>query len=433
MENKRIVGIASHAHNCLDFDVHFNHTGTFIECQKKFNIILLGVSRLNNAEARHKLCKTAFEQGCTDIIFIDVDHKIPIDLIDVLMSHGDDVAMVSALICKRGFPYQQVGFVKYDDKGYVAVKVPDTDKCYDVDICAFGCTRINLDWMKQLDQPFFRDAFVADKKDKFYNKRSDAMMCSRLKELGGRVVIDARTEVGHALAPEYVLPSNRHLMMKMYLAMHPEKFVKGEFQVPVYAYARDVYDDEDYGPFKYVFDIGCGDGKKLCYFFGHLDECVGAIDVNEVKVMEAQKILPYCKFLLADINKVNGLQVRDDTLFICADVLEHIEDVQKVFDIIPPGQYCVFSTPDGESIGEDVKTNPTHVHCWSEDEFRALFSDQFVLHAFVKYDEIVNYKGMIAFCQKKEVKNGDSSNNNRHEQGSKQEQDVQADSQEHGV
>lgn len=205
--NKRPIALAMHVFNHIDFDIYFNHMYCMREWSQKYDLIVMGKKGLDAATAREAMMNRAIENNCSHIIFLDGDHLVPKDMIDILwQSKGD--AMVSGLVCKKGEDMQQVGWGTTTDGRYIDLDLPLTGQTYEVGVCAFGCTMINVDKAKKLVKPIFRDTCTLDANGNLTNIRSDVNICNAFREAGERVMIDTRILVGHHGISIPVYPQN---------------------------------------------------------------------------------------------------------------------------------------------------------------------------------------------------------------------------------
>jgi|Napbiome12C3dose_1001474.scaffolds.fasta_scaffold00006_9 SAM-dependent methyltransferase len=134
---------------------------------------------------------------------------------------------------------------------------------------------------------------------------------------------------------------------------------------------------------KYIIDIGAGNGQKLRPFVN--DFKITAIDFGEnLDLLKAS--IPNQKIIRFDLEK--GLpkfnpNTLEDTIIICADVLEHIKDPHQLLKQLAKLSYtCAFlliSTPDRDKYrGEEhngPSPNPAHIREWSFDEFNRLLNE----------------------------------------------------------
>jgi len=208
---KPLIGIASHALNTIDFDVHFNHLYAVGHWARQHSIILLGLKGLQAAKARNKIIERAFESKCTHVLFVDADHFVPLEMLDCLLDSRDE-AMVSGLVCKKGEGYPQVGWLRRpEDKKYLNVDLPLDGKLYEVAVCAFGCTLINLSKLKDLEKPYFRDTCEVAVFGELGNIRSDINICNMFRDKGHKIWIDTRVLIGHYADPRVVYPQSAQM------------------------------------------------------------------------------------------------------------------------------------------------------------------------------------------------------------------------------
>lgn len=392
------IGICSHAHSSVPFSVHGNHSNAFAQWAKDFNIVFLGMAGFKNAAARNSLVGKAADENCTHVLFLDVDHLIEPSLLPILLSHKG-AAMVSGLICKRKPPYPQVGFCKDEDGNYRPINLPLKDKSYKVDVCAFGCTLIDLAWLAKLKTPYFRDEMFTTNEGELRQKRSDIIICERIKEKGGEIIIDTRAQVGHITDPMVVYPYNKDLFEQMDLLFTEATLTEREYQVPVYLKAKSVLKDKGLSR---LIDLGCGDGRKVKTFLSLYASKIIGVDINQNKLLDAAAILPTATWIQGDLQDPLPFKFEKTDLILCADVLEHLENPKSFLDSIPKNIWCVFSTPDVETIvGDTVQINAGHKHEWTKAQFTKFLSKQgFTIEEYLSYDEISPYQGLIAICRK---------------------------------
>jgi SAM-dependent methyltransferase len=139
-----------------------------------------------------------------------------------------------------------------------------------------------------------------------------------------------------------------------------------------------------------IVDLGCGVGTKLNRFFSGFTR-VGVDQASAVEV--AEQLYPgthyYADNLDApelDLKRLLG----DIDLLICSDVIEHLEQPDKLLEYIraqvTPSSTVVLTTPDRVSLHgpEAVRpVNPAHIREWARDEFCSFVQD----HGFLVVEE----------------------------------------------
>ncbi len=193
------VGLGITVGGSVSGEIYLNHIGTIASWAKKFDLTLLGTCRTIIDSARNKIVKAAIEEKLTHVLFIDADHIIPESMLPLLLRNSD-AAMVSGLVCKRGYPYETVAFMFDSNHKLCQAQVSARDKVLEVDGCAFGCTLINLSQLQLLDEPYF---FNREK-----GFRSDLNLCMRFKDIGKRILLDTRIHIGHLGDTPQIFPHN---------------------------------------------------------------------------------------------------------------------------------------------------------------------------------------------------------------------------------
>lgn len=201
-----VVGIGLPVDSMVSPTVYFNHLAAIASWKTGYDLMLLGSQKMKITKAREFIANQAIAMGCSYLLFIDSDHIVPCNMLKLLMENKD-AAMVSGLICKRLYPYEQVIF-RYDKAMQLqACLTNEKDKIYSVDVCAMGCTLINLQKLKLLRKPFFTDGHF----------RHDINLCLKFRnELGAKILVDTRVPIGHVGEPEIVYPDNAQILRERF-------------------------------------------------------------------------------------------------------------------------------------------------------------------------------------------------------------------------
>lgn len=375
------VAVAVHTYGHINPKAYSNHISVFSDWSKNFNIVFMSLDGAKVAEARNILVEKAIEMECTHILFVDSDHIIDRNMLPYLLGNDDAVA-VSGLVTKRSGEGPQVGFMKADEDFSYTTQLPVDGISYSVDACAFGCTLIDLDVFNDIEKPYFKDVTLRNREGSLYSRRSDMHFCRELRDAGKTIRIDTRVIVGHIGDCQVFYPENK------------------EFQLETYKTAASILEDTNRDS---VIDLGCGFGSKLIkYIKPHCSNITG-VDVLEV-VEFAKTRDKGISWISIDLNKPFELAKHD--VIICADVLEHINNIDGLMTTIKSGMdensIVVMSTPNSDTVGEDVKSNSGHVNFWNVSEFENILDVfGFKIIKFKKFDEIINYESMIAVCMLK--------------------------------
>lgn len=214
-EKKLRIGLSTHAFETLQFDVHFNHLACVAKWAKDYDLVFIGKQGLQAAQARNLMTDMAIKAECTHMFFMDADHIFPMESLPLLLENQDD-AMISGLVCKKGEGFPQVAWMTQESgnqRKYVPWKIPLDGGVYEVGVCAFGCTLINLEKLQKLDKPFFRDTCEETGSGSPDNIRSDVNICNMFREkIKERVFIDSRVLIGHYISKGKVIyPQNAEM------------------------------------------------------------------------------------------------------------------------------------------------------------------------------------------------------------------------------
>lgn len=191
------IALGLHVAEAIWPEIYFNHLSCMSKMARKHDLVLCGTSRLKVASARNRIVDVAIKEGCSHILFIDSDHILPDDILDLLVESAD-AAMVSGLICKRKFPFEAVAFKFLPGGDFDEIIVKERKKIIEVDGCAMGCTLINLEHIQTLEKPYFYDAKM----------RSDLNIAVNFKARGLKILIDTRISIGHLGDAPVITPEN---------------------------------------------------------------------------------------------------------------------------------------------------------------------------------------------------------------------------------
>lgn len=185
------------------------------------------------------------------------------------------------------------------------------------------------------------------------------------------------TNADNADTDNYFLPSGYSIRAEN--AFFDDTKLKDEWQREVYLYASNVMKVEG---LKTVCDLGCGSGFKLIEYLGDFDTI--GIDL-EPTVAFLRTHYPNRVWKEADLEATD---VAPADVVICADVIEHVLDPDKMVRFIKrlAKKYAVISTPDrnlvypdGSSFLRGPPRNECHVREWSFDEFARYLSQEFTI------------------------------------------------------
>jgi hypothetical protein len=242
-EQQRKVGpiaVCIHVFDSVDFNVYFNHLYCMAHWGKMYDLVFVGKSGLQAAKARNSIIERALKRECTHALFLDGDHFVPVKTLEFLLESGNE-AIVSGVVCKRGEGFQQVCWethVRNGKKQFYQVTLPLDGRVYEVSVCAFGCTLINLEKLQKLKKPYFRDTCEPDADGTPLNVRSDINICNMFTDIGEKVWVDTRILVGHLGVPGIVYPQGAPLFEKL-KSIELESVKLSEGQQGLYYYPGD--------------------------------------------------------------------------------------------------------------------------------------------------------------------------------------------------
>jgi hypothetical protein len=205
MKDKPRIALCIHLYNNIDSTIYFNHMSCIRKWSKDYDVVILGRRGMQTAPAREIIVEEALAQKCDFAFFLDGDHMMPLKTFELLLEGSDDYAMCSGLVNMKCGDYRPVYWLKNNEgEGYITPKLSLDGRRYEVDLCAFGCTMVNLNKIQKLEKDYFRDIYISEGR----HRRSDINLCMAFREIGEKIYVDTRVLVGHMRLPSFVYPQS---------------------------------------------------------------------------------------------------------------------------------------------------------------------------------------------------------------------------------
>lgn len=193
------------------------------------------------------------------------------------------------------------------------------------------------------------------------------------------------------------------------------------YQVAVYAFAAKIVKKYNV---KNILDIGCGYGEKLNRFIFPLCSDITGIDTSYF-ITYCKKNYSFGTWLTDDIEKPKKKLKRTFDLIITSDVIEHLENPDKLLAYIKKcshdGTFIIFSSPNRDLVrGKNnlgPPENPYHIREWNMTEISSYLSsngfhilehllvDDFEKSLFLRIVNTIRFKKnktcQVLLCQKR--------------------------------
>lgn len=154
--------------------------------------------------------------------------------------------------------------------------------------------------------------------------------------------------------------------------------ISSHYQYNTYTMARDLIRQHN---LKSTVDVGCGAALKLMEVIYPVCSDVMGTDQKEA-IDYCKQRFPQGKFYVENLENPKKAP-REFDLVICADVIEHMEDPDKLLNYIKKlskrGGYIVISTPERDVLrGKDNMGSPKaeHIREWNKEELIAYLTDR---------------------------------------------------------
>lgn len=198
------IAIGVHSTDTICSTIYFNHIMTFTQWVKMYDMAFIGLRRVKVERACNQTVDAARRMDCTHVLFIDDDHVLKENMLPLLLENAD-ATVVSGLICKRLFPYETVAFKTSPAGVYTLMQLEENTGVREMDGCAFGCTLVNLEKLRELPKPWFVTT---------EQQRYDVNFFRNVRAMGGKVLVDTRVSVGHISDPQVVWPETATMLRR---------------------------------------------------------------------------------------------------------------------------------------------------------------------------------------------------------------------------
>lgn len=200
--SKILVGINTLTQ--VDQMVYSNHCQMWFRLgrQTQHEFILHNPRRMSIDNMRNSCAKTAIENNCNYLVFIDDDVLVPFDCIQRLINTGADIAAGWTII--RGYPFKNM-FFRWTDETKLNLEMypnPVPFAILDVAAVGFSCALIKVDLLKKVEPPYFITGPF---------NTEDIYFCLKAKTADPecRIVVDTNIQTDHILGPETIGPGNQ--------------------------------------------------------------------------------------------------------------------------------------------------------------------------------------------------------------------------------
>jgi glycosyltransferase involved in cell wall biosynthesis len=159
--------------------------------------------------ARNTIAKSAIDNGCDYLLFIDSDCVLPIDTLKRLVAHDKDV--VAGMYFGKVSPFPPIVYKKTKTELYRHLREYPENSLIEVDAAGMGCCLIKVDVLKNFiyDKVLeYEDETTETVKESFafepmaapgqrFVMGEDASFCRRCQDLGYKIYVDTAIQCAH--------------------------------------------------------------------------------------------------------------------------------------------------------------------------------------------------------------------------------------------
>lgn len=182
---------------------------------QNWDFVLFNPARMSIDRMRNMAARTALENDCQYLLFLDDDVLVPIDGLQKLLSAAADIA--SGHVIVRGYPFENM-FFKYNKEQTQLPHMKEEDlppgDIFDVDAVGFSFTLIDVNLLKKLPSPFFVTGLT---------NTEDIYFCLKAKHYFPETTIKVNQTItcAHILWSEMINKDNRDAYKTYFLSVNP--------------------------------------------------------------------------------------------------------------------------------------------------------------------------------------------------------------------
>jgi GT2 family glycosyltransferase len=182
--------------DCLAAEGFMRLIGNIAGIKQKFEVYTSIVKRTPIVLARNRIAKTAIDQKCDYIFWVDDDMvlKPDINIIEKLIAHDKDI--IAPLFFSRAWPYIPMIFKRrlIGPRFCVYDNIMDYQRgLLKVDGIGFGCVLTKVSIFDKLSKPYFWNNDIFGE---------DLYFCEKASQAGLEIYCDTTIEVGHICEPQ---------------------------------------------------------------------------------------------------------------------------------------------------------------------------------------------------------------------------------------
>ena len=205
----RKVAFAITAFEGVPFDVYLNHILCLCHWKEKYEMMLASTSGSTLVSAREGCLELARKGGAEYILYVDSDVILPLNTLDSLISC--DVELASGLCTKRGYPFNDIAWIKINDQIRETRFDPDVKGVYPVEWVGGGCALFKVSAFDKLERPYFRHMFGDFGLGMPVQIYEDIYLCMQMQKQNMNIVVDTRVQCGHKARGRTVYPKTAAL------------------------------------------------------------------------------------------------------------------------------------------------------------------------------------------------------------------------------
>jgi len=204
------IAFAITALNDIPFKIYTNHLQCLVHWSKTYELVLAPSHGTTLLKARDICLEMAKATKCDFILYVDSDVELPLDTLDLLVSHNTDLA--SGLCMRRSFPFNSIAWMKTGDNKVVELEFdPEVKAVYPVEAVGGGIALFKVSSFDKLEKPYFRHVFVDG-----FQWYEDVYLCGMMKKAGMDIILDTRVQAGHLCDPPIIRPNNAKIIKEFY-------------------------------------------------------------------------------------------------------------------------------------------------------------------------------------------------------------------------
>lgn len=162
--------------------------------------------------SRNEVVRSALENKCDWVFFLDTDVICPPDTITRLLAHN--LPIVSGVYYTRAPPLEPAVWREIQPNGKQAIQFQPGQGLIEADFIGAGCLLIHTSVFKNIESPYFKWTLsFEDPKNPMVGRSEDFEWCKKVRSRGYKVFVDTSIICKHGISNGYTDNQGMHISL----------------------------------------------------------------------------------------------------------------------------------------------------------------------------------------------------------------------------